>query len=123
MNFIDYFKAYFNLTSEPSFMMTGAKLQAFLTAHAADILLNDPDYATQTSIQYQAYSGNLDNSASSTQKWVKPAAGLLYPTIKIALVLYTNDGMTEDILLRVTNGSIITTAGYPGITPGGGPYE
>jgi len=117
MDFIDYFKAYFNLTTEPTFMMTGAKLQAFLTTHAADILANDAAFATQSSIQYQAYSGNLDNSAASSQKWVKPAAGLINPIIKIALVLYTNDGVTEDTFLRVSNDSIVSTAGYPGIVP------
>jgi len=118
--FIQYFKVYFNITTQPVFMVTGAKLQSFIATYGASILTTDPEYSEQTQMLYEAYSGNTINSLASTQKWVKPHAGLLNPIIIIALVAYQKTGNTDEYFLRVSNTSIVNTSGYPGIAPPGG---
>lgn len=113
-----YFKTYFNITTQPYYVATGPTLQAFLTAHIADIMANDPDFSTQVAMSYVAYSGNTENGVGTTQKWVQPvtlgSGPLLLPTMQIAMILYKNDGV-EELLLRVPNASIDPLAGYPGV--------
>ena len=117
---VEYFKAYFNITTETAYMISGKKLQDFLTARAANILSTDADYGEQTTLLYNAYNGNFDNSATSSQKWVIPYPGMLHPIIVISVMAYSNIAGVERVILRVTNGSIVDTFGYPGITPSGG---
>ena len=117
LRLMNYFKTYFNITTQKYYIAKDTVLSSFLTAHALDILNTDTDYATQTSISYAAYSGNTLNNNNSTQKWVKPLPGLLNANIAIALIMYYNDGITENILLRVPNASISVTYGYPYIPP------
>jgi hypothetical protein len=117
---VEYFKAYFNITTETAYMITGTKLQDFLTARAANILSTDADYAEQTLLTYNANLGNFDNSATSTQKWVMPYPGMLNTGIAISAMVYSNILGVERVILRVTNSSIVDTFGYPGIIPSGG---
>lgn len=123
---LTYFVSYFNITTQPYFIVkdspdsSGALLTDFLAAHGADIIANDSDYNTEnsvTSLVPAIYSGNILNNLNSTQKWIQPVPNLLNSVVGIALIMYTNYNSTPQLLLRVSNASISTSAGYPGIEP------
>lgn len=126
MTLLDYFKAYFNITSQKYYVATNAQLQAFITAHATDIITNDTEFAAVTNINYITHNNTFHNGMSSTQKWVTPDGLYFNPIIYIGLIMYRNDGITEDILMRVHDSSIKSSTNYPGIDfgvvlpPGGG---
>jgi hypothetical protein len=97
-------------------VVTGNNLEDFIATHGAQIVVGDLAYFGKT-LYTTPYSGNLSNSPSSTQKWVQPFAGLLKNNIYISLIMYENNGVDpENLKLRVSNGSISPTFGYPGIT-------
>lgn len=113
--FLPIFKAYFNITTEPIFVVSGTRLDEFITANGGIISGSDPDYAGKI-LHYTYDPGNFDNSVTSTHKWAQPFAGLFNTDIYISLVMYENNGIDpENIKLRVTNASISTSYGYPGI--------
>ena len=119
--FLAIFKAYFDIEATV-FIASGTRLQEFIAANGAIISGSDPDYIGHN-LYYTDYSGNLDNSINSSQKWVQPFPGMLNTDISIALVMYENNGVDpENIKLRVSNFAIVDTFGYPGIipNPGGG---
>lgn len=126
MTLLNYFKTYFNITTQSYYVVSKTQLQAFITAHGSDIIANDPEFAAVTTINYVLFNNTFNNSMSSTQKWVKPLAVFFNPTIYIGLILFSNDGVTEQLLMRVSDSSIKSTSGYPQIDfgivvpPGGG---
>lgn len=115
MTLLDYFKTYFNITTQKYYVATNTQLQAFITAHAADIIANDTEFAAVTTINFTAHNNTFNNSASSVHKWVTPDALYFNAIIYIALIMYRNDGVTEDILMRVHDASIKSSTNYPGI--------
>lgn len=114
--FLPIFKAHFNITTEPVMIVTGAKLQEFITLYGSVIASNDPDFAEQSTIGFEEHNGTFSNGLDSSQKWVKPIAGLLNPGILISLICYQNLGAGEEYFLRVGYYSIVSTCGYPGVT-------